>query len=306
MILFIIGIILLVIAFFAVVGAFISRDGRSAAIGVAVIAGVLGGVAMGSQAFYSQDTGEASVLVDISGNIAGQETAPGFHSKAPWQNVKTFNIRNQTVSFVGNGETDYSGGSAAGPQVTTQDADGVSNDLDVNIVYSIDPNKVTDIYKQYRDETNFVQQFVVQQVRSVTRNVPNGYSTIDLLTKRKDVQASLQEALETQWAGTGVRVDQVNLQEIRPPQAIKDSYSAAQQAQVQVTAEKAKLEATQVSAQQQVVQAKAQAQANAELNKGLTSAVLQSRYIDALKDIGAKGNLVVVPAGSNPIINAGK
>jgi regulator of protease activity HflC (stomatin/prohibitin superfamily) len=305
---FVIGIILILagLATILVGGVGAPKGSKALPVGVGIVIALVGGGAWLTQTFYSQDSGEASVIVDASGQIVGQETTPGFHGKLPWQSVKTFNIRNQTVSFVGQGKEDYTGGSAQGPQVTAQDADGVSNDIDVNLVYSIDPTKVTEIYKQYRDEDNFVKQFVVQQVRSITRNVPNQFSTIDLLTKRADVQVKLTDALETTWAGSGVHVTQVNLQEIRPPQSIKDSYSAAQQAQVQVTAEKAKLQATQVSAQQQVVQAKAQAEANKQLNSGLTDRVLQSRYIDALKEIGEKGNLVVVPAGSNPNIYTGK
>ncbi|MFD1720709.1 SPFH domain-containing protein [Amnibacterium endophyticum] len=302
MFLFVSGVVLLLVAVGGVVVALIRPTRRLAALGTAVVAGLLGVGAITSQTFYSQDSGEASVLVDVSGTIAGQETTPGFHGKAPWQTVKTFNIRNQTVSFVGDGGTDYSGGSAAGPQVTAQDSDGVSSDIDVNIVYSIAPEKVTEIYRQYRDESNFVQQFVVQQIRSVTRAVPNQFSTLDLITKRTEVSAALRTALESAWRGTGVQVDQVNLQEIRPPKAVSESYSAAQQALVQVQAEKAKLEATKVSAQQQVVQAQAQAEANAELAKGLTPSVLQSRYIDALKSIGAQGNVIVVPQGSTPFV----
>ena len=300
------GLLLLAVA---VVGLLVGlRRPKSRIVGLATAAAgaVLGVLAILSQTFYTQDSGEESVLVDVSGVIAGQETAPGFHGKAPWQDVKTFNIRNQTVSFVGKGDTDYSGGSAAGPQVTAQDADGVSNDIDVNIVYSIAPEKVTDIYRQYRDEQNFVQQFVVQQVRSQTRNVPNRFSTLDLLTKRTEVSSALRTALESAWQGTGVQVDQVNLQEIRPPQAVRDSYSAAQQAQVQVAAEQSKLDAAKISAQQQVVQAEAQAKANEVLAKSLSEPVLQSRYIDALKSIGDKGNLVVVPQGSTPLVQVQK
>lgn len=306
MFLLVLGLLLIVVAVVGVLVGLRTPKYRIAGIAVGVAGVVLGGGAILSQTFYSQDSGEASVLVDVSGVIAGQETTPGFHGKLPWQDVKTFNIRNQTVSFVGKGDTDYTGGSASGPQVTTQDADGVSSDIDVNIVYSIAPSKVTEIYRQYRDEQNFVQQFVVQQVRSQTRNVPNRFSTLDLLTKRTEVSSALQDALEAAWRGTGVQVDQVNLQEIRPPQSIRDSYSSAQRAQVQVAAEQAKLDAAKISAQQQVVQAEAQAKANDTLAKSLTSPVLQSRYIDALKSIGEKGNLVVVPQGSTPFVQVSK
>lgn len=302
MFLFVLGIVLLVVAVAGLLIGLRLPKYRLAGLATGGFGVVLAAISVLSQTFYSQDSGEATVLVDISGVIAGQETTPGFHGKAPWQSIKTFNIRNQTVSFVGTGGTDFTGGSAQGPQVTAQDSDGVSSDIDVNIVYSIAPEKVTEIYRQYRDEQNFVQQFVVQQVRSQTRNVPNEFSTLDLLTKRTQVSTALREALERAWQGTGVQVDQVNLQEIRPPKSIRDSYSAAQRAQVQVAAEQAKLDAAKISAQQQVVQAEAQAKANDTLNKSLTSNVLQSRYIDALKSIGDKGNVVVVPQGSTPFV----
>lgn len=43
---------------------------------------------------------------------------------------------------------------------------------------------------------------------------------------------------------------------------------------------------------------------NAKLTQSLTPEVLSQRYIDALKEIGASGNLVVVPEGSTPMVSA--
>ncbi|MBF4616057.1 hypothetical protein [Curtobacterium sp. VKM Ac-1376] len=66
----------------------------------AATAGVLFvGLTLGS-ALYAQDTGESKVQVDISGNIVGQTTDSGFHFKAPWATLHTFNIRNQTVTYI--------------------------------------------------------------------------------------------------------------------------------------------------------------------------------------------------------------
>jgi regulator of protease activity HflC (stomatin/prohibitin superfamily) len=306
MVFFVIGIILIIIAVIAVIAGVI-LDAKGVGIGVAFVAVVLAAFAIISQTFYTQDTGEASVLVDVSGQIAGQSTDPGFHGKAPWQSVHTFNIRNQKVSFLGDGKGgDDTGNVALGPSITGTDADGVASEIDVDVRYSLNPSKVTNIYRQYKDESNFVNNYVLGTIRSATRKVPNTYSTLDVITKQNQLQTDISSALERAFGDSGVRIDSVTLQNVNPPQAIKDARVAAQQAQIQVTAEKAKLQATQVSAQQQVVQAQAQAKANAELNKGLTKAVLQSRYIDALRDIGDKGNLVVVPQGSTPFINVGK
>ncbi|WP_301930932.1 hypothetical protein, partial [Ferruginibacter sp.] len=109
------------------------------------LAGVLGLVlgvlflALGS--FYTQDAGEANVLKDITGNIVGQNNDTGLQVKAPWVDTVTFNIRNQQVIFAGaNGEgSDNAGGTVNGPQITVQDKDGVSSNIDIALRYSIRP-----------------------------------------------------------------------------------------------------------------------------------------------------------------------
>ena len=244
------------------------------------------------------------MIVSWTGDILGQETAPGLHVKAPWSDVKTFSVRNQQVVFAGDrATTDYTGGSALGPDITVQDSDGVTSNIDIAVRYSIRSDQVTTIYKQFRDETNFVSQFVTQDIRSTVRDAPNAFSTLDLITKRADVNTAIQRALTTRWQGTGVTVDSVSLQQITPPKSVTDAYAAAQNAQIKVSTEKNLLEAAQVSAQQQVVQAEAKAKANDTLNKSLTTNVLKQNYIDTLARLAASGNVVVVPEGFGGIVN---
>ncbi|MDH2442366.1 SPFH domain-containing protein [Amnibacterium sp. CER49] len=255
-------------------------------------------------AFYAQDTGDASVVVSWTGDILGQEVAPGLHVKAPWSTVQTFNVRNQQVVFAGKrATTDYTGGSALGPDIVVQDADGVASDIDIAVRYSIRPDQVTTIYRQFRDETNFVSQFVTQDIRSTVRDAPNDFSTLQLITKRVAVNDAIQRALETRWKGTGVTVDSVSLQQITPPASVSGAYAAAQEAQIKVTTEQNNLKAAQVSAQQQVVQAEAKAKANDTLNRSLTANVLKQNYIDTLSRLAASGNVVVVPEGFGGIVN---
>lgn len=267
---------------------------------------VLTGLFMLFDSFYSQDTGDASVQIDWTGNIVGQETTPGLHLKAPWVHVETFNVRNQSVQYAADGKSDNAGNLATGPQITVQDADGVSSNIDINLRYSIRPDQVTAIYKQYKTEDNFKTSFIQNDVRSVVRTVPNTFHTLDLLTQRNKIEGDVLSALEARWKNTGVTVDSVSLQEIRVPDAVKEQYSEAVKSQIKVTQAKNELAAAQVSAQQQVVQAQAKAKANDLLAKSLTGPVLQQNYIDTLKSLSAAGNLVVVPSGSNPLINVGK
>lgn len=171
---------------------------------------------------------------------------------------------------------------------------------------------MTDIYREFLSEENFKKSFIEQDVRSVVRLVPNQFATIDLLTKRADVEAGILKALESRWKDDGVIVDSISLQEIHVPETVRDSYAAAQQAQqaqraqINVTKEQANLDAAKVSAQQKVVQAQAEADANAILNGSLTANILQQRYLDTLRELAAAGNLVVVPEGFNGLVQVAK
>lgn len=307
---FTLSIIFLVLAVFALVVAVSSRKGTSqkgygfAAAGLFTLGTI---VFAGLSSFYVQDVGTAVVVKNITGTIEGSSIEAGTHPKAPWQSTIEFDIRNQQVIFAGattpNGTSDNAGGNADGPQITAQDADGVSSNIDIALRYSINADAVINIYKQFRDGENFKAKFIEQDIRSVVRQVPNNFKTLDLITKRADVENGIRTALEARWAKAGVTVDSISLQEIRPPQAVVEAYSSAQTAQVKVQQAQNELSATKVQAQQQVVQAKAAAEANAALEKSLTPQVLKQHALDTMAKLAEKGNLVITDAQGSTLLN---
>lgn len=255
--------------------------------------------------FYTVGVGEAMVLKSVTGRVVGFETTAGAHLHAPWVSTVTYDIRNQQIVYSGKGEkeADHSGGTALGAQITVQDADGVSSNIDIAVRYSINPTAVKQIYREYGDQQNFTDRLITQDIRSVVRAVPSNFHTLSLLTDRSNVESEIQKQLSARWEKSGVIVDSVALQEIRVPNSVKVSYAQAQQAQINVEKAKANLEATRVSAQQKVVQAKAEADANRTLSKSLSDKVLKQRYLDTLGNLGKAGNLVVVPDGFNGLVN---
>jgi regulator of protease activity HflC (stomatin/prohibitin superfamily) len=274
--------------------------------GVAALLFVFGLSALFGSTFYTQDVGEAKVLKDWTGNIVGEDVTPGADFKAPWVDVVDFDIRNQIAAYVGDGYNDYNGSVPNGPQITVQDKEGVTANLDIVVIYSIKPDSVTEIYAQYLNQENFRARLIEQDIRSVVRNVPAKYGTLELLNGREQASNDIKGALERRWQSAGVIVESVSLQEIRYSDEVKARFDAAQAARIEVEKAKAELEATQVSAQQKVVQAQAEADANAILNSSLTDRILQQRYLDTLKELAASGNLVVVPEGFNGLVNVGK
>lgn len=268
------------------------------------VLGVLTVIVLAMTMIYAQDPGEAKVLKNWSGAVEGQDTTEGFAVKAPWVDAIDYDIRNQQAIYIGNGEDDFNGKKPNGPQITIQDKDGVSANFDVAVRYSIRPDKVTDVYREFGAQENFRARLIDQDIRSVVRNAPSKYATLDVLTRRGEVEKAITDALEDRWESQGVQVESVALQEIRYPDDVRQKYADAQNARTEIVKAQAELEASQISAQQKVVQAKAEADANATLAASLTDPILRQRYLDTLKELAKAGNLVVVPAdGGNQIIN---
>lgn len=257
--------------------------------------------------YYGQDVGEAKVLKDWTGNLAGQDLTEGAGFKAPWVDTVDFDIRNQIAAYVGNGQDDYNGSRPNGPQITIQDKEGVSSDMDLVVIYSVRADSVLDIYSDYQNQENFRTRLIEQDIRSIARNVPAQYDTLALLNKRQEVGAKILEALETRWEKQGVLVESVSVQEIRPPQEVKDRFASAQNARIQVETAKAEADAAREKAQGEkdaaITRAQGESESNNIIAKSLNETILQQRYLDTLSKLAAEGNLVVVPEGFNGLVS---
>lgn len=265
---------------------------------------VLGVVLIGSQCVYTQDAGDVKVLIDFGGNIAGSSSETGFHVKAPWQSIVTYDIRNNVISFVADGAEDYTGGSANGPQVTVNDSSGTKANIDIQVNYSLDPSKAIELYENYGTQENFVRAIAAVDARSIPREVSGQFDTITMLTNRGEFTNAVEKALKEKWEPLGLSIEQISVQEIRYADTITDAYANAQQAEVEKQKAENEKEVAKVEAEKKVIESQGEADANRILNESLTDNVIAEHYVEALKQIGKDGNLVVVPEGSQPIVNS--
>lgn len=286
-----------------VVGVLLLMAGNKIGGGGSLVAGiVVAGLTFGIGGFYTQDPGEAIVLKSFTGTVVGQTTTEGLHTKAPWVSKSPYDIRNQQV-IMAHASGDGAQG-ANGPQVTVQDKEGVSANVDITVRYSIDPASVSEIYKRYGSQENFVSKFIENDIRAAVRHVPSKYTTLEFLTTgRATAEEEVREYIEKRWDGSGVKVESVSLQEVRYSDEVKARFDAAQSARIEVEKAQAELEATEVSAQQKIVQAQAEAKANRELAASLSPEILSQRYLDTLVSMGKNGNTIVVPDGFSGMLN---
>lgn len=232
-------------------------------------------IIMSLEIFYAQDPGQASVLVSFTGEVEGINYETGLHAKAPWSERVAYDIRNNLLSYVGkNGNTDsYTGGDVSGPQITFQDSNGVSGNIDINVRYSIRGDSVGNIYNEYKTQQEFVNATLAPSVRSITREIFSKYQTAQIYNERDKIQPELIKAVQNNWEKLGVDVEEIYLQEVRYPNNVVQSFANAQAARAEVETAKAQQE-----------KARIEAETNKIKSSALTDAVLKEKLIDAIRN----------------------
>lgn len=300
--------LIIIPAILAVVAFILSRTIKDVTVTPIILAGVFSVttlVFLTLATAYTQGVGEASVIKSFTGEIVGFNAKPGLSLKAPWDDRIEYNILNQQAIFSNpNNVHDDQKKDVKGGEITIGDKDGVSANVDVAIRYSIRADQVIDVFSRYGDQSAFESKLITQDVRDVVRSTPNGFPTLDVLTKRQEVENKIMDNLKTRWANEGVQIDSVALQDVRYPQSVTDKFAAALNARTGQAQAEAELAAAKISSQQQVVQAQAQADANKIVDSSLTPNILQLRSLDTLKEIASKpGNLIITDGKSTPLIN---
>lgn len=245
------------------------------ATGIGICSLIVGISIILSKSIYTQDPGQASVIVAFTGQVEGINYEPGLHLKAPWSNRVEYDIRNNTLSYVGtDGNTDnYIGGDVNGPQITFQDKNGVTGNIDLNVRYSVRGNAVGEIYNEYKTQQEFVNATLAPDVRAKTREVLARYDTSQVYNERDSIKPELIKALQGDWDNLGVDIEEIYLQEVRYPQSVVDSFANAQSAKIAVETAKANQE-----------KARVEAETNRIKSTALTDAILKEKLIDAIRN----------------------
>jgi regulator of protease activity HflC (stomatin/prohibitin superfamily) len=245
---------------------------------------------------FSVDTGSSTVLKDWTGVVQEEAvTTAGIHTKAPWQDDIAWDIKNQDATFTGDGTTTHNGQQVAGAEITIIDKDGISANLDIQVLFSIKADSVVDLTKGYTNQDDFEIKVVENDVKSVPRDVASTFTTVQMFEERTRLKSEIAEALTLAWAKKGVIVDNVNLHGIRYPEDVQQRFKDAQNAQTdllkaETDAKTAKTRAD-GEAQAAISQATGEAEANRLLAASLTPEILKIRQIEALSN----ANTIVVP-----------
>ncbi len=275
-------------------------------------AAVLGVGALAAAAFsavYYQGVGTAKIQVAFGQPVA-VTAEPGLHLKAPWARLVTWDLFSRDVLFAGEAGSapTYANGEITGATITASVARGTTVTFDLQATYQIDATSaeatVLSLYRNYRDQDRFTRQVITPQILSTARKVPTTYQPIEFRGEgRAKAESQIQTELEDRLAEFGISfVVAPTIQNIAFPANVEESINRVEEAQQKEAQAQAELRAAEVAAQTQVAQAEAEAKANKLLEESLTPNVLESKRLDTLREIGAAGNMVIVPEGSTPFV----
>lgn len=229
---------------------------------------------------------------DFFGNVSADVLSAGFHVVNPLLRIYPMSIRTNEITE-----------SASVPS-----REGLSVNLDVSLLYSLDPAQAAMVYKTLGLRYDTV--VVVPQLRSVVRGVTAAYDAKALYTAERElITSKMYEELKPTLAERGVRVEKVMLRSVQLPQILSTAIEKKLESEQQSEQMKFVVTREQQEADRKRVEAQGIADFQRIVTNGLTPAFLRWKGIEATKEISKSENAKVIVIGSGadglPIILGG-
>lgn len=164
-------------------------------------------------------------------------------------------------------------------------AEASSKDLqevftDVALNWHIIPQEANAIFQQIGEENEVVERIIHPAVEEVLKAVMAKYTAEEIITKRGEVKAGVDEGLTARLTSYHIGVDDISLVHVHFSQRFSDAVEAKQIAEQEAKrAEFLALKAIQ-EAQAKVNLAKGEAEADGLLRENLTPEILEKQGID--------------------------
>ena len=163
-------------------------------------------------------------------------------------------------------------------QAASKDLQDVFTDVALN--WHIIPEKANDVFQQIGEERQVVERIINPAIEEVLKAVMALYTAEQIITKRGELKAGIDEQLTSRLAQYNIDVDDISLVNIHFSEKFSEAVEAKQIAEQEAKrAEFLVLKAEQ-EAQAEINVAKGQAEAQRLLRENLTSLILQKEAIE--------------------------
>lgn len=258
--------------------------------------GMISLVALSAAACTRVSTGEVGVRTDFSRNIQTEELLPGSWNQVMFGDVALFPVKDVQADV-------YDMNPLAADNSTIKD-------LDVSVIYSIEPGSVADIYieksrsfhatDENDGQTYLMYNYIKNITRAATYKVARRYESLKMNDSRAEIETLIREeivaAMTREKLQNAITISQVQVRAITPADSIVNSANDLVKAQNQQKQKEVEVSTARLEAERQQLLAQNSDQItkymNAEANKMLAQAALEGKV-----------NTIIVSPGTNSIVN---
>jgi len=140
---------------------------------------------------FSVGVGEAGMVVDpLTGSISDPILGPTFGIKAPWTSLTKVTYARETLGMWGDATDEL----ADYPSIDCFSKDQLEMQVDILIRWSIDPNKLKDLYQSY-PSLNWEDKAVASLVREHIRYITKQYTAVQTIELRDQIGLEIEQEL---------------------------------------------------------------------------------------------------------------
>lgn len=221
-------------------------------------------LALLSTFFVVIEAGQRGVLMQF-GEVQEQILGEGIHAIIPIVNtVKTLSVRVQNHEI--------------SAEASSKDLQDVFTDVALN--WHIVPEEANIIFQQIGSETAIIERIINPAVEEGLKAVVAQYTAEEIITRRGEVKAGVDQALKTRLVAYHIAIDDISLVHVHFSERFSDAVEAKQIAEQEAKqAEFVALRAVK-EAEATVNLAKGEAEAQRLLHENLTSELLEKQAIE--------------------------
>lgn len=237
-------------------------------------------------------------VVETFGRVSDSELLPGLHFKNPLAKVTVIPTRTQdyTMSVIPGENELY-----ADDSIRVLTKEGLSVDLDITVLYSVMPDRASDLYQNIG--LMYSDVLVRPQIRSTIREVSSQYEAKAMYSdNRVEMREALLTALQDKLSLRGINIEEVLLRNVNLPETLAAEIEATLTAKQENETYTYKLEVEQKEADRKAIEAEGQAEAQRLLNTSLTSEYLQYKYIETVGQCNGTIYVPVDPSTGLPLM----
>ena len=218
---------------------------------------------------------------DFFGYVSPTTLSPGLRIVVPFTRVVNMSIQTQEFMEVAD----------------TPSKEGLIINLDVSLLYRLDPNKAVNIYKTVG--SNYKDIVVQPQLRSAIREVTASYEAKAMYSvERERIANEIMSLYVKLTKDRGIITDQVLLRKIGLPNTLAAAIQEKLKREQESEQMKFVLQKEQQEAERKRIEAKGISDFQEIVSKGISSQLLEWKGIEATEKLAASPNTKIVVIGN--------